>query len=253
MKNGQKTLVSIFVLFLLWILLSTLMQNDLIMPTPWDTLKALGGLFMTSKGLSAIAMTLFRLTISLSVATLLGLTLGVLTGLKPRLKAFFSPLVSVLRTVPVISIVVIMLMIFGFTLTPYLITFLMIFPIIYQGISDALESLDEELIDVYRLENDDWIDGLKYCYLPLIQSSIKTALLQSAGLGIKVLVMAEYLAQTKTSMGNALYLAKVNLDYASVFAWTLLLIGLAMVIEWLIRDRTQAFKTKIQKNRYSRE
>ncbi len=253
MKNGQKTLVSIFVLFLLWILLSTLMQNDLIMPTPWDTLKALGGLFMTSKGLSAIAMTLFRLIVSLSIATLLGLSLGVITGLKPHFKAFFSPIVSVLRTVPVISIVVIMLMIFGFTLTPYLITFLMIFPIIYQGVSDALESLDEELIDVYRLENDDWIDGLKYCYLPLIQTSIKTALLQSAGLGIKVLVMAEYLAQTKTSIGNALYLAKVNLDYASVFAWTLLLIGLAMVIEWLIRDRTQSFKTKIQKNRYSRE
>jgi NitT/TauT family transport system permease protein len=58
--------------------------------------------------------------------------------------------------------------------------------------------------------------------------------LQSAGLGIKVLVMAEFLAQTRNSIGNQLYLAKVNLEYDRVFAWTILLIIIAVILEFLI-------------------
>ncbi len=112
---------------------------------------------------------------------------------------------------------------------------MMIFPIIYQAISDGIANIDHELIDVFKLEDENVWDGIKYCYLPLIEHQIRTAFLQAAGLGVKVLVMAEYLAQTRNSVGNALYLAKVNLEYDKVFAWTLLLILLAIVIEAIIR------------------
>ncbi len=123
---------------------------------------------------------------------------------------------------------------FGFSLTPYIITFLMLFPLIYQGTYGAIKAIDQELIDVYKLEDNHFLTGLTHCYLPLISKDIRTALLQSLGLGIKVLVMAEYLSQTRDSIGNELYLAKVNLQYDEVFAWTLLLIVLALGFELLI-------------------
>jgi NitT/TauT family transport system permease protein len=46
--------------------------------------------------------------------------------------------------------------------------------------------------------------------------------------------MAEYLAQTKYAIGQMLYLAKTNLDYASVFAWTLILIIISIMLEYVI-------------------
>lgn len=46
--------------------------------------------------------------------------------------------------------------------------------------------------------------------------------------------MAEYLAQTKNSIGQALYMAKTNIDYSSVFAWTIILIILSALFELLI-------------------
>jgi len=161
--------------------------------------------------------------------------------------------VTLLRTVPVISIVVILLIVFGFSLTPYLITFLMIFPLIFQSISDGIENLDKELVDVFKLEDNDPIDAIRYCYLPLIGPQIKTAMLQAAGLGIKVLVMAEYLAQTKNSVGNALYLAKVNLNYDEVFAWTLFLILLAVVLEHFIRRFSNLKPAILHNDIFSRE
>lgn len=108
------------------------------------------------------------------------------------------------------------------------------------------------MVDVYKLEDNRLITGLKHCYIPLINTQIKTALLQSAGLGIKVLVMAEYLSQTKTSIGNSLYLAKVTLEFDQVFAWTILLILMAIVLSILIeryslRNSTQPIqKSKVK-------
>jgi ABC-type nitrate/sulfonate/bicarbonate transport system permease component len=54
------------------------------------------------------------------------------------------------------------------------------------------------------------------------------------GLGIKVLVMAEYLSQTQNSIGNELYLAKTNIEFSEVFAWSFILIIIALFFELII-------------------
>jgi len=253
MKKNLWSIGSVFVLFIIWILLSTLIGNEIVMPSPFQTIRAFFGILTQDNSLQAILFSLYRLIIALFVASLLGVTLGVVSGLNHRFRLIVRPIVSVLRTIPVISIVVILLIVFGFTLTPYLITFLMIFPIIFQAISDGIENLDQELVDVFLLEDDAFIDGVRYCYLPLIGPQIKTSLLQSAGLGIKVLVMAEYLAQTKNSIGNSLYLAKVNLDYSQVFAWTILLIIMALIIEQFIRRFSYQKTDNVSVKPYSKE
>lgn len=253
MKKNLWSIGSVFFLFLIWILLSTLIANEIVLPSPLQTIRAFFDILTKASSLQIILFTLFRLLIALLIASFFGATLGVISGLNLRVRLILRPLITVLRTVPVISIVVILLIIFGFKITPYLITFLMIFPIIFQSISDGIENIEQELIDVFLLEDDSLIDGVRYCYLPLIGPQIKTSLLQSAGLGIKVLVMAEYLAQTKTSIGNALYLAKVNLDYSVVFAWTILLIIIAVIIEQLIRRFSYPKAVNRAKVKYSRE
>ena len=234
MKNRLSLFSGIFLLFLFWFLATLLVGNEILLPGPLAVFRAFGALFTRTDSLLAIAGTLLRLLSAMAVALAAGLFLGVLAGLKPGLARFLSPAVTVLRTVPVISIVVIVLILAGFEKTPYVITFLMIFPLFFQAVSDGIRNVDPELVDVYRLEDNRFFSGLWHCYLPLISDQIKTALLQSAGLGIKVLVMAEYLAQTKDSIGNRLYLEKVNLQYDMVFAWTLFLILLAVGLEILI-------------------
>lgn len=234
MKKTGLTILSIFFLFLLWVVAGAIVDNSLLLPQPIDVIVAFGKIFIETDSLSVILFTILRLFVGLLVAAVFGLFLGVLAGFKKGFATFFNPVVTILRTIPVISITVILLIMFGFSLTPYIITFLMLFPLIYQGTYGAIVDIDKELIDVYKLENDNFWSGLIHCYFPLISSNIRTALLQSLGLGIKVLVMAEYLSQTKNSIGNQLYLAKVNLQYDQVFAWTMLLIFIALIFELLI-------------------
>lgn len=228
------TILSVFFIFLVWIIAGLAIDNALLLPNPGAVFLSLFGLLTESASLAVIGMTILRLLIGLLIAFFFGFLFGVLAAFKNKFAQFINPLVTVLRTIPVISITVILLIISGFETTPYIITFLMLFPLIYQAIYGAIKDLDPALVDVYRLEDDHFVSRLLHCYIPLIATQIRTALLQSLGLGIKVLVMAEYLSQTKRSIGNQLYLAKVNIQYDEVFAWTLLLIFMALVFEFFI-------------------
>lgn len=218
-------------------------SNSLLLPSPIASLNAFFHLFITIDSLEAIFYSVLRLILAMVFAFITGFVLGIISGFHEKFALFMKPIVTIYRTVPVISIVVILLIIFGFSLTPYIITFLMIFPLIYQAVYGGIRSINSDMIDVYLLDDNRLLTGLRYCYIPFISDALKTALLQSAGLGIKVLVMAEFLSQTRNSIGNAMYLAKANLQYDKVFGWTILLILLAIAIEILI-EKSRMFIQK---------
>ena len=234
MKKTGITVLSVFSLFLVWQVAAIAVNSSLLLPGPKEVLIAFGKIFIESDSLTVILFTVLRLLLGLLLATVPGILLGIVAGFKKNFATFMNPIVTVLRTIPVIALTVILLIVAGSKLTPYYITFFMLFPLIYQAVYGAITNIDKELIDVYRLEDNHFISGLTHCYIPLISTNIRTALLQSLGLGLKVMIMAEFLAQTDNSIGKAISFAKVNLAYDEIFAWTLLLIVIAVLFELLI-------------------
>lgn len=237
MKKHWIYVISIIVLFMVWFLLYLIIDHQLILPSPLHVFRKLTIMASTYKMYQIIFHTLLRLFLAISLSALIGIILAMLSYFHTQFKLLIKPYITILRTIPVISIVVILLIVLGFTWTPYVITFLMVFPIIYQGTLHGLESINHELIDVIKLEEKHVIKMIFGFYIPQIKSDIFLSFLQSFSLGLKVLVMAEYLAQTKNSIGNELYLAKVNLFYDEVFAWTIVLILIATLIELFIYQR----------------
>ncbi len=238
---------SIFVMFLAWMVLHAQINHALIMPSLGDVLRDVINILTTLSTLSILTSTLVRLFISIALSLMIAVILGILGGLFHSFSLFLKPYVAILRTVPVISITVILFILLGFKMAPYAITFLMVFPIVYQATEEGIRSIDKELLDVYRLEEHHLLMSVRMLYYPMIKPYIWLALLQSFGLGIKVLVMAEYLSQTKESIGNALYLARININYSEVFAWTMILILLSLAFEGIL-----AFY-KVKKRRFDEQ
>jgi NitT/TauT family transport system permease protein len=237
-KNAVRSSMYLFVVILIWFLISAMIDSEWVLPDPWTVFLRLGSILGDSSALLAIAATLLRLLASTTISFVIGGALGLWAGLKPKIAFLTQPIATVFRTIPVVSIIVIVLILFGFRAAPYVITFLMLMPISYQAAREGIASIDPELIDVYRLEDNHPIRMAWNCYLPLISGYLRTAALQSAGLGIKVLVMAEYLAQTPNSVGAYLHLARTNIDIAAVFAWTILLIAASLYFEdWIRRSQ----------------
>ena len=117
----------------------------------------------------------------------------------------------------------------------YIISLLLLFPIIYQAELDGVKNIDPLLIDVLKLESDATnTNVLKLVYFPLSIPFLRTALIEAVGLGFKVLVVAEYIAQTKVSIGKEIYYAKINLEFTDVFAWTIMLLVFVLLIEYIV-------------------
>lgn len=226
---------SLLLFVFLWLMLIDVINHPLIMPSFSSVMKSVFSIVTSLDTLEIIGMTLFRLFISIMISLGIGVLLGILSGIIPEISWLLKPHVTVLRTIPVISIIVILLVLFGFRVAPFVITFLMVFPIIYQASYEGIRHMDTELKDVYKLEHHDIKLAIRYLYLPMITPYITLSILQSFGLGLKVLVMAEYLSQTRISIGNALYLSKVNLEYNNVFGWSIVLILMSLIFETLFK------------------
>ena len=81
-----------------------------------------------------------------------------------------------------------------------------------------------------------------HVYLPLISGYLKQAFVNAAGMGLKVVVSAEYLVQTKDSLGKAVYSSAYFSEYAEIYAYALIMVFLVLLITevpgLLIRKKT---------------
>lgn len=226
---------SILSLVMVWYVVYLVVDHPILMPSIEDTFFALIRLFGSRDAVLAMAHTFVRLGICIGISLLLALILAYVSYQFEAIESFLHPYMVLFKTIPLVSVILILYVLVNFNLTTYIITGLMIFPLFYQAILTGLKLIDPSYLDIYRLEAMNVIGGIKYVYYPLIRSYIVLGLLQSLGLGLKVIVMAEFITQYEEGIGRLIYNARVNLEYDRIFAITLLLIIITLGIENIIK------------------
>ncbi len=224
-------LISIICIILGLYLIFFIIDNDIIFPSPYNILIALINLLKEQKTYIILGYSFLRLIISLLLSFLIGGTLGILAGKFNSFRVFIKPFMTILRSVPLASIIVIIIVILDFNKSPYVITLIMLIPIIYEAFLNGILNLDKDLMDVWKLESNMNEKVLINIIFPLAKPFITTAFIQSVGLGIKVLIMAEFICNTNNSIGKALVNSANYLEYDNVFAWTILAILFVIIIE----------------------
>jgi NitT/TauT family transport system permease protein len=234
MKKWLISLSSIVFIILIW-QLYVLFSHNIIIPTPLNVFENLILLLSTNETYLIILNSFFRLLIALFSAIFIGVALGVLAGLYPTFSQILNFPVTSLRTLPVASVIIIILILFGNVFSIYVITFLMIFPIVYEATKQGIINISDVHRSALKLEKTSFYFAVFKVYIPLAMPYIITGILQSIGLGLKVLVMAEFIAQSPQSIGQALYIGKIYLNHADIFAWTIILIVIVSIIEAIVK------------------
>jgi NitT/TauT family transport system permease protein len=231
MKNLSIKISSVLSIVFLWYIIYLIVDHPLLIPPISKVIETFFKMLIESSFLNALWHTAFRLIISLLVSSICGISLGYLSAKNKSVELVLRPHVTILKTIPVISVIIIMYILVGYQIAPYIITFFMIFPIFYQATYQGIKAINQDLLDVYHLEMENRYLEIKYVYLNNIKDFLILASYQSFGLGFKVLVTSEYITQTQHSIGKLLYQAKVNLQYDYVFAITILLIIITVLVE----------------------
>jgi NitT/TauT family transport system permease protein len=120
----------------------------------------------------------------------------------------------------------------------------MVMPIVYASTMTGMSSADKSLLEVAEIYNFSGIKRLRLLYLPSAVPFFLSGAKTSLGLAWKSAVAAEVLCNLKLSIGGAIYSSKNYLETTELFAWTLCVITLSLVLEKLIYATTSSVYKK---------
>ena len=233
-KKSSFYLLGVLFIFLLWHVGFLHFSNDAIVPSIQQTVNSFKGLLSDGYTYVVLGHTFLRLFIAISVCFILGLILASLSKISYQFKAFIKPLFTLLKTLP-IAVVIILLIVMLSQNCLYYIVGVVVLPIIYEAILVGLDSIDKNIIEEVKMDSNITLRIIKDIYLPLSFPYIATSLLQSVGLGLKVLVMAEFIANTKHSIGYEIMLQRdFGTDMGNVYAWSIILIIFVVVVDAVV-------------------
>jgi len=234
-KNAAITLLIAALWIGVWHLASFLIDNSLFLPSPQDTASALLELLGDAEFYKVLLFTLLRVLLGLILGIALGIVLAIVCHRFSIVKRIFSPLISVIRSTPVASFIVLLwIMLDGSTLSIF-VAFLMVMPIVWQNTLDGFGSIPKELIEVAQVYELPLRRRYEVLIMPVLSRYIFPAVITSVGLAWKSEIAAEIIAYTKDSIGMYINDAKSYLMTSEVFAWTLVIVVMSLLLEWAMK------------------
>lgn len=241
-KNNIFILLGIITIILIWLISSVLIDNSLVLPTITEVLYSLKDILGKGATYLIILSTFLKLLLIIVISLVIALGLGILSYISSKFESFIKPIFVLLKTIPVIAIIILLLIFFGNSKSPYIMTLLVVLPIMYEGMLTSLKSINPDILDDVKTISGFNFSIIKNIYFPLIFSNVMMSITQSFGLGLKVMIMGEFITQPNNTIGYMMQLERSNLNTSSILAWTIILVIIVLVIELLIAKATKLYK-----------
>ena len=228
------TLLSVVFWILVWWIAAIFIGEKLFLPTPLEVVKALFSLLARKEFWKSILFSSSRVFLAYFASFVFSLFMGVISGCSERFEILLSPLVKAMRSIPVASIVILALVWVKSRNLSLVVSFLVVFPILYQSIVSGVRNTDSLLLEAAKNYGIDGYKKVRYIYIPSIFPFLESGISSSLGLCWKSAVAAEVIGLPSHSMGEGLYEAKIYLDTPSLFAWTVVIVVLSVIFEKMI-------------------
>ena len=209
--------------------------NELLLPYPASVWKALTAMAGTGEFWGTVLASLGRIAAGLLAGLLLGGLLAVLTCASPWADRLLSPAIRVVRSAPVASFILLVLLWTGRNRVPAVISALMVVPVVWDSLCRGIQAVDRRLLELARCYRFSRPRTAALIYLPSLRPHILSALTTAAGLAWKSGVAAEVLCLPEPSLGQRIYYTKYYLDIPGLFAWTAATVALSLLLERLLR------------------
>jgi len=224
----------ILVWLIMWQLLSAAVHNSILMAGPIESAKALMQMILTREYRNAILFSLIRIIGGFCFGSAMGISLAFISYRVRFMEDFLKPFISVLKAVPVASFVIILLIWAGNKNLSFYISSLVVMPLLYINTLGGLKATDPKLLEMAEVFRIPVLRRVRYIYLPSVYPYLYSAFQAALGMAWKSGVAAEVIGQPLGSMGNGLYQAKIYLETADLFAWTITIVVVSFLVEKLI-------------------
>ncbi len=219
---------------IVWHIASACMNSELLLPSPATTLKRLFELVNETDFWLAALWSLLRISVGCAAGIICGSLLGAATSVSRTLHELFKPILTVVRATPVASFIILALVWVSRNSIGIFISFLMVLPILWSNVSEGISQCDRNLLEMAKVFRFSKPMLIRKIYIPSTMPYFFAGCSTALGLAWKAGVAAEVLSQPKHALGSELYFSKIYLETPSLFAVTLVVIILSIILEKLL-------------------
>lgn len=248
-KEGEKEIYLWAVIFWLfvWQLVSMIIDSDIILVSPIQGIERLLQLTFELKFWKSILYSFIRIIGGFILALLAGIFWAALSFRYKRINQLLAPVILSIKTIPVASFIILSLVWFSSKNLAVFISFLMVFPIIYTNIFKGITETDPKLIEMAAVFSIPMPRRIRYIYIPEILPYFRAGCNIALGLCWKSGIAAEVIGMPSGSIGEQLQQAKVYLETADLFAWTLVIVVISILFEKIFLKLTDILIKRLER------
>ena len=231
MKKHLKVLITLFsliVIIISWQLAANVIKSSLILPSPTSVFSTMLKLIFKSEFWEHFFYTSF------TIALFLGGIIGVFSGLNPFIKQFFKLPLAIIKSTPVVAIILVALFWLKSNTIPIFVSVLMTLPIIATNVTNGFLNVNKNLLQMANLYNFTFFQKFFKIQLPAVIPYFVSGINSAFGLSWKVVIAGEILSLPQKAIGTVLSKAQIHLESHLVLAYTILIIIFSFLIEALI-------------------
>ena len=231
--NALLPFLTVAVIFGLWGLAAAKVDSEYVLPTVGDTFAALWELLKSAEFYRAYFGTLLRSVVAFAIAFFLAFIAAFVAYKCDKAKRALKPLIVIIRALPTIAVVLLLVLWTSSFVAPVIVTFLVVFPTLYNNLYAALCGIDKDLNEMCKVFGVSNKKRLTKVVFPQIAPEFITSAGAGLTLNLKLMVAAEVLAQTARSMGYLLNTSKIYFEISTMLALVLITVITGLIIEFL--------------------
>lgn len=238
LKSKVPSIIRKFIIAAFWLgvwqLAFIFVKSELLLPSPAQTFLRLFELAATASFWQKSFFSLIRIVEGFLLGVFVGGILGIITSKIRLLKEFFKPVINLVKATPVASFIILALIWISKDGVPVFISFLMVLPVIWANVSEGIEQTDKGLLEMAKIFRFSGRKKFTKIYVPAVLPYLFAGCTTALGFAWKAGVAAEILSLPAKSIGKELYNAKIYLETTDLFAWSVAVIVMSILLEKML-------------------
>ncbi len=230
-KKEQLPIWVILLWIALWQFFSMVVGSQILLASPLSVFEELFLLIQQLYFYTAILNSLIKISAGFILAVVIGVLFAFVSQKSKLFKQFIHPFILIAKSVPVASIIILILIWIPSENISIFISFIMVMPIVYANVLNGIYNLNAQLAEVSTLFKINKAAYLRYIVIPQIMPFFESACVVGLGMSFKAGIAAEVIGLPDSSIGENLYQAKIFLDTPALFAWTVVILLASFVFE----------------------
>lgn len=231
MKKGLITLLSVSLLLLIWQLLALYVGQPQLIPSVPGLVETLFQLLKTPTFYQHISATILRGITGMLISLTCAFASASLFARYKLIYELCRPLLTIMRSVPVISFILLALIFLNPEGIPLIIAFLTMYPLLTENLTKGLSNLRPGLTQMADLFKINCRNRLMQVVYPQLKPFLFSGLASAAGFGWRAIIMGEVLSQCAFGIGGEMKRAQNFIAVPELVAWTIMAVLISFLFD----------------------